>query len=694
MHSARRFLPSIEGLVVIHVIVAACLIALYVHNTMNRVRQALPGEVLNQQQDIAYILQDLSELKLAVRIGQLDSKAAHIDSIREQIRVATDRLRSVRQTYRFDSRVGASAAHAVANPALQDMERWMDQGLAGHGPHTPIVLSFVEQRVEGAHRQVQEIFDDANASAASLIATETENLEQFRYGMFLSLGVFPIFAVGLVFLFVRKRSLEAGLQESEERFRSAFEAGGVGVALLHPDGPFLHCNGALQDFLGYCEEELLQMHLTDIVHPDDLALCQEQWQSLLLGESTNFQSERRYRHKQGHDVWGLATVSLHRNPDGSPRRIISQVQDISEQKRAEVALGEREEQYQKVFETTSDGLFVFSASNKLEDVNPAGCAMHGRSKDEMLALDPKALLHPDSQAVFGELIDAISSGRKLHAEAVGLRGDGTVFDTVIDGGPYYLRGELHFLVSMRDVTERKRAEEALARSVKELESFAYSVAHDLKAPLRAMQGFSEILQEDYRERFDEAGRRYLTHVADGAIRMGVLIDDLLEYSRVGRGTGSFEAVDLAGVLRQVEANLANDIEGSGAVIKRQGILPTIEGHRATLEQVFQNLVANAIKFTVPGTKPQVTVCTREEKGWYVVSISDNGIGIDEVHRRRVFDIFQRLHTTEQYAGTGIGLAMVQKGVQVHGGTVWVEANPEGGSTFFIRIPNVPLAAVA
>ena len=452
----------------------------------------------------------------------------------------------------------------------------------------------------------------------------------------------------------------------------------------------------MRQFLGYSEEELIQKRFGDVTHPDDVASSEHQFERLMSGVVPSYQLEKRYRHKQGHDLWGLASVSLLRDENGSPRRLITQIQDVTELKRTELALHERERQYRRVFESTSDGLFVCASADRLVDVNPTGCAMFGRTREDMLRLDPdpRRLIHPDSYPVFAQLSDAITTSTEFHGELKGIRDDGSVFDAEVFGTPYTMQGENQFLASVRDVTERKTAERALAHSVQELEAFAYSVAHDLKAPLRAIQGFSEILQDDYRDRLDATGCEYLNYVGNGAARMGELIDDLLEYSRVGRGGLMFTPVDVAQVVQEAEQSLVADIEASGARIRISGTLPVLEGHRGILEQLFQNLIANAIKFTVPGKRPEIVISAQSEQRWHVISVLDNGIGIGEEYRQSIFDIFQRLHDADEYEGTGIGLAIVKKCVQLHGGAVSVEAGPDGGSNFLLRLPGTQLAVAA
>ncbi len=225
------------------------------------------------------------------------------------------------------------------------------------------------------------------------------------------------------------------------------------------------------------------------------------------------------------------------------------------------------------------------------------------------------------------------------------------------------------------------------QTAQELEAFAYSVAHDLKAPLRAMEGFSTALAEDYGPSLDAEANSYMGHISTSASRMGVLIDDLLEYSRVGRDDMKFMNVDLHAVVTQAVTNIGQDIKDSGAKVSIAEDLPAILGHELTLELIFQNLISNAVKFCPLGAVPQVDISGRAVADGVEIVVKDNGIGIADGDKARVFEIFQRLHGTETYQGTGIGLAIVNKGVNLHNGSVRIESTPGSGTEFHLFFPS-------
>jgi light-regulated signal transduction histidine kinase (bacteriophytochrome) len=272
-----------------------------------------------------------------------------------------------------------------------------------------------------------------------------------------------------------------------------------------------------------------------------------------------------------------------------------------------------------------------------------------------------------------------------------LRSDGEEFPMEASISQVEVDGQKLFTVIIRDIAERKRAEESLrrtaedlARSNKDLEQFAYVASHDLKEPLRMVTGFMSLLKNRCQGKLDAKSDEYIAFASDGAARMQRLIDDLLVYSRAGRGEIT-ERTDIGGVLERVLASLTVSIQESAAAVTHDP-LPTIACNPLELTQVFQNLIGNAIKFREE-RQPEIHVAAQRQAGDWLFTVRDNGIGIDPQFADRIFMIFQRLHTREQYPGTGIGLAICKKIVERHGGRIWMESEPGKGSTFCFTIPD-------
>jgi PAS domain S-box-containing protein len=306
----------------------------------------------------------------------------------------------------------------------------------------------------------------------------------------------------------------------------------------------------------------------------------------------------------------------------------------------------------------------------------------------------QGLIHPDDRAAMQAWIGACLAGEEPPdlEFRVGLP----------DGAVRYILGRGHLVrdagnrpIRMvgiaQDITERKRAEEKLrlaladlARSNKDLEQFAYVASHDLQEPLRMVSSYTQLLARRYGGQLDASADKFIAYAVDGANRMQRLIEDLLAYSRVGSRAKGFELTDGTAVLDRALANLKAAIDASGAVVTH-GPLPTVVHDDLLLVQLFQNLIGNAIKFHVE-MPPRIHVSAEPKGEEWVFAVRDNGIGIDPQYAQRIFTIFQRLHTNEEYSGTGIGLAICKKIVERRGGRIWVQSQPGSGSTFYFTVP--------
>jgi len=248
---------------------------------------------------------------------------------------------------------------------------------------------------------------------------------------------------------------------------------------------------------------------------------------------------------------------------------------------------------------------------------------------------------------------------------------------------------LQILVDRQTVELRRLNEQAteankqLEHKNKELEQFAYVASHDLQEPLRTISSFVSLLQQQYKGRFDERADKYMNFITGATDRMKTLINDLLEYSRIGRQK-EFTQIDCNELVREVVSDLQLAIKEAGAEVSWEQ-LPVITAYRTEMKQIIQNLITNAIKFRKKDTPPQIMIyAIRKEEHWQF-SVKDNGIGIDPKHSERIFVIFQRLHTRSEYEGSGIGLSNCRKIAELHGGKIWVESKPGEGSNFSFTI---------
>lgn len=496
------------------------------------------------------------------------------------------------------------------------------------------------------------------------------------------------------------KSTQAALKLSEQRFSSAFEHAAIGIALVAPDGRWLKVNRAVCDLVGYTSDELLEKSFQDITHPDDLETDLENVQRLLSGEISSYQMEKRYFHKAGHIVWVLLSVSLVRSDEGEPLYFIAQIQNISKRKRAEEALQASEEKFRTVVETANDAIITADLTGHIVDFNKAAERMFGLSKTEAAAR-PLTILMPERfrehhrEGIERHVQTGTARVLGKTIELFGLRRDGTEFPLQFSLASWTAKNQTFFTGVLRDITESKRVQDEikdLNRQMqqrnaeliainKELESFSYSVSHDLRAPLRAIDGFSLALLEDAEGKLGPPEKEHLNRVRNATARMGQLIDDLLKLARTSRRELRRESVNLSLMADEIVSQLrAGDSKHHPDVMIAPDLV--VNADRQMLRIILENLLGNAWKFTSRRTDARIEVGIWQRSPETVYFVRDNGAGFDMKYSSKLFGAFQRLHHTTEFPGTGVGLASVQRILQRHGGRVWAEGAVGLGATFY------------
>jgi len=494
------------------------------------------------------------------------------------------------------------------------------------------------------------------------------------------------------------------------------------------------------NIIGYTAMELIseKAGFLSFIHPSDVERVQDEVFnfSTIKGNNSFTLSNYRLKTKHGEFIWVQCSVKVIYNSDNTINHYIGVVQNISEKIIAEQKLKESVDRFYAIFQGSRQAMIIVDKQGIVSDVNPAVVRITGYSKMKLNGKPVNDLLqtivHPNYHKQAKALIKEIIRGQKpattelrVHEKILEFNS----FINILDFGyvigfddvteiranklkldEYYRNLEQSVLERTQELNLKNESLEESQKALtflledvndtrielqaavlkiqdvnKELESFSYSVSHDLKAPLRAIDGFSQILLEDYFDLLDEEGKRYLNLVRENTQKMGQLIQDLLDYSRAGRLKLNKETVDL----NQLVNDIIHELSEQEKQRKLEFItdnLPVLETDRMLVRQVFTNLISNAIKFTNKQEKALITINYNGEGNNFEFAIKDNGVGFNMKYAGKLFNVFQRLHTPDQFEGTGVGLAIVKRIINRFNGKVWVKAEPEKGAHFYFTIP--------
>ncbi|MDB5076301.1 MAG: multi-sensor signal transduction multi-kinase [Chloroflexi bacterium] len=519
-------------------------------------------------------------------------------------------------------------------------------------------------------------------------------------------------------LYEKVQQAAQALRESKDLYETVLSSLEEGVILQYADGRIGAANHSAARILGTTVDQLLGQSGYDlqwtIANADGPSLSGDLHparEALRTGKpSTNILMEFQTADR------GQAWLTVNAQPllhDDGPYAVVCSFTDITVSRAVVGALRESEERFRNAVDYAPIGMALVSLDGRLLQVNQAFSTALGYTEQELLTFTFTELTHSDDlenhlpsmrRAVAGEIHSYQIDKRYIHKDGhtVWIRVSVSLLRNAA-GDP------LHYVAQFEDISQRKQAEAALVASehayrelsaelevrveartaqlemaVRELEAFSYSVSHDLRAPLRAVHGFSRILLEEHKQALAPEAGRYLELVSQEAQKMGVLIDDLLRFSRLSRQPLTTQPLFMANLVQEVLDDLRFDIEGRKVEVEI-GDLPRCQADPALLKQVLVNLLSNALKFTQLRETAHITVGYKEQNDEHVYFVKDNGVGFDMKYAPKLFGVFQRLHRVEDYAGTGVGLAIVQRIVHRHGGRIWADAAPDEGATFYFTL---------
>ena len=512
------------------------------------------------------------------------------------------------------------------------------------------------------------------------------------------------------------------LRENEKKYRSLFETLVLGVVYQDYDGQIISANTAAEQILGLTIDQMKGRTSTDPrwksihvdgsdfpgeTHPAMVALkTGKKVKNVIMGVSDPKNKLTRWIK--------INSTPLYKNEENIPYQVCTTFDEIKEHQKDKETLDQSQKLLYDIINGFPSIIFVkdiegrfLIINNKLEELlgvkseelkGKTDYDLFSKEIAEYYRVNDQKVLEDGNAIFFEEEADLIDGHHTFIANKF------PIFD--INGEPYGV-GSIS-----TDITERKHLEEELKaahenleqkveerteellksnmelkRSNDELERFAYVSSHDLQEPLRMVTLYSQLLERRYKDNLDSDADDFIGYIVENAKRMKQLIDDLLEYSRVKSQATEFEKVNFERVLDIVLRNLTLSVVENNAIISHDP-LPSILADKNQMLQVFQNLISNAVKFHGQDP-PEINISAQKDKNRWIFSISDNGIGIKPEHQKQIFEVFKRLHTREQHPGTGIGLAITQKIITRHGGQIWIESEPQKGTTFYFTIPIIP-----
>ncbi|MEO0373312.1 MAG: chemotaxis protein CheB [Cyanobacteria bacterium P01_A01_bin.17] len=482
------------------------------------------------------------------------------------------------------------------------------------------------------------------------------------------------------------KEAQAALRQKNAELDAIFRALPDAVVFADLDRQIQMVNPAFNELFGYTMADILGQSTQRLyANPDDYEVQGQVRFNLDTADQLK-PYEICYRHQDGETFPAETVGTTVQAENGETLGFIGVVRDIRDRKATERSI-----QRQLIaMESASIGIAMLN-SGRFIYVNQAHSHLFGFSGSQALIDQPwQSLYEADQIAVIEqEIFPQLQEKGYWKGEVQAKRQDGQLFDEELSLS-LTPAGDLIYLC--QDITERKQVEnhqesllDALTRSNRDLEQFAYVASHDLREPLRKVKSFSELLVQGYREQLDSNARQYIDFMTSGVERMEALIQDLLTYSRLSQDTNTLVEVDLGTTLEAVLQDLALLIDEHQASITSDSELPTITANATAMQQLFLNLISNAIKFR-SDKPPTINISVQKQPQEWLIAVEDNGIGLDQKFKDRIFVIFQRLHSRTQYPGTGIGLALCRKIIENLGGRIWVESEVGQGSTFYFTLP--------
>jgi len=510
--------------------------------------------------------------------------------------------------------------------------------------------------------------------------------------------VFMVISVVLIILVIlhgrsntyARNKAEHDLRKNMEWFSITLSSIGDAVIATDDQGNVTFMNPVAESLTGWKEEDAKGISLDivfDIINEETRNVVESPVRKVLQqGKIVGLANHTLLIRKDKSEVAIDDSAAPILDNNGKIEGVVLVFRDVTEQKKNEVALKESEEKFQKAFQASAAGISITRLSDATyHEVNDTFVQMTGYSKEELIGHSSSELNLIVSISKRDEVLQHVKDyGWAKDFELTARHKSGRIFEVLSSVETIIWKNEKYAINIIYDITERKKAETELTFANKELESFSYSVSHDLRAPLRSIIGYSKILEEDHRDKFNDEGKRVLDIIRKNSIKMNSLIDDLLLFSKLGKKEIQKSEIDTGKLVQQLLTEIKQSDFYRANIITKQ--LPPIYADPALFTQVWLNLISNALKYSGNKEAPLIEIGCYREENEVVYYIKDNGAGFDMQYAEKLFGVFQRLHKAQDFEGTGIGLSIVKRIVMRHGGRVWAEGKVNEGATFYFSLP--------
>jgi PAS domain S-box-containing protein len=501
----------------------------------------------------------------------------------------------------------------------------------------------------------------------------------------------------------QRKQVEEKLMSSEKRFRALIENSYDTISLLDTSFNIIYRSPSTFRITGWTNEEIENSEGTKNVHPEDIEKVKTALRELITNPGKPVSLLYRNRHKKGHYIW-LDGVMTNLLDDKDVKAIVLNFRDITERVETEQRLIKSEKIY-KTIASSIPGSVICLLDTEYRYLLIEGDMLEklGYSKDKLLGKKAADVLSPEifagvehqfKKAFNGETVtrESSSPGYDIISRFIPLKDDNDVVYAIMTVAIDIteLKNAQRDINELNHDLEEKIIERTgqLKKSNEELEAFSYSVSHDLRAPLRAIIGFTAILEDDYASKLDDEARRITAVIRNNTIKMGSLIDDLLAFSRMGKQELMKTEINTTSMVNEIAEDLERQNKEHNTVSWNIHALPRVNADINTIRQVWINLISNAVKYTSNKNLPHIEIGSYSKNGDTVFYVKDNGVGFDEQYTHKLFKVFQRLHSADEFEGTGVGLALVEKIVSRHGGKVWAEGKEDEGACFYFSLPLV------